>query len=79
MREGGRAFLVAAAFVPLLLTRLGFGLLRTAVRSRRGVRTFRRTLRRTGMGRVEARRLADTYRDQVRIRRLLSLALRAAR
>lgn len=79
MRRGAPTVLAVAATVPLLVARLGVGVLRATFRSRRSVRAFRRHLRRRGIDPETARRLTATFRRQTSLRHLVGTALRAGR
>ncbi len=68
--RGDTAVLIAAA-VPLFAVEVGVGFLRFQVRRKRGVRAFRRALRRSGMPKDQAARLAQTYHEAGSIRRIV--------
>lgn len=68
--RGGMA-VIAAAAVPLFAMQIGVGFLRFQVRRKRGVRAFRRALRRSGMSRDQAARLAQAYHEAGSLRTIL--------
>jgi len=68
-RKGSAVVLLAV--VPILLLRLGVGLLRFASRRRRGVRRFRRALVAGGLNPAQATRLARMYQEAGSIRHIL--------
>ncbi len=62
---------VLLAVVPIVLLRLGVGLLRFESRRRRGVRRFRRALVAGGLNPAQATRLARMYHEAGSIRHVL--------
>ncbi len=68
--QGDTAVLIAAA-VPLFAVEVGVGFLRFQVRRKRGVRAFRRALRRSGMPKDQAARLAQAYHEAGSIRKIV--------
>lgn len=68
--RGDTAVLLAAA-VPLFAVEVGVGFLRFQIRRKRGVRAFRRALRRSGMPEAQVARLAQTYHEAGSIRNIV--------
>jgi hypothetical protein len=73
-RDGMPVVLMAA--VPLFSMQLGVEFLRFQVRRKRGVRSFRRTLLRSGMSKDQAARLTQSYHEAGSIRKILRGAVR---
>ncbi len=68
--RGDTAVLIAAS-VPLFAVEVGWGFLRFQIRRKRGVRAFRRALRRSGMSKDQAARLAQAYHEAGSIRKIV--------
>ena len=67
----GSLFEVIVGAVPLLVLRAGVAFLRMKARRRRGVRVFRRQLRRSGLARWQIKELVGDYEKLGRLRSYL--------
>ena len=68
---------VVMAAVPLFAVQFGVEFLRFQSRRKRGVRTFRRALVRSGMSSEQASRLAQTYPEAGSLRQIIRGAIRS--
>ncbi len=69
--DRGDTVVLLAAAVPAVAMEVGVGFLRFQVRRKRGVRAFRRALRRSGMPKDQAARLAQAYHEAGSIRKII--------
>jgi len=73
--RGNRLPVIVLEFLPNLAARFGWGFLRYQARRKRGVRTFRRELLRSGMPKDRAAPLTQAYHEIGSIRRFLRTGL----
>lgn len=79
MTEARDVLGVVATRVPLLVLRLGSSFFRLLFGNRRAAASFRRALRKNGLGRRRARELATRYRHQTDVFRIIRRVVREAR
>lgn len=79
MSRRGDLVLAAASTLPVLFVRLLASMFGVAIRSRRSVSRFKRTLRKAGVEADLVRRLTSHYREETSPARMLRIVARSTR